>query len=188
MRETAFHPDSWLDRIIANWRGSKVLGWLRKNPGKYQVCDLGCGSGQLLRELIRRGHSAVGVDVQPGPHIVVGNLNLPLPLDDQQFDLVTSLAVLEHLDDPSLNLREAHRILKPGGTLILTTPSPRAKSVLEFLAFRLHIIDPREIADHKQYFSIGQLKQLLSRSGFSLTLIGHFQMGMNTLAVAQKTN
>lgn len=63
------------------------------------------------------------------------------------------LAVIEHLSYPIEMLKEIERVLKPSGILLLTAPSHLAKPVLEFLSYRLHIIDEREIRDHKRYYN-----------------------------------
>lgn len=76
-----------------------------------------------------------------------------IPLPDQSVDCVTMLALLEHLNKPGAVLREVFRILKPGRKVILTTPAPYSKPLLEFLAFRLKLISAEEIMDHKHYFS-----------------------------------
>jgi SAM-dependent methyltransferase len=111
-----------------------------------------------------------------------------LPLKNSSFDAALSLATLEHLDEPDLHLREIHRTLKPNGILILTTPSPRGKPVLEFLAYRLKIIDRQEIEDHRQYFNTIMLETSLERAGFRPASISArtFQLGMNNIVIAYK--
>ena len=53
---------------------------------------------------------------------IVANLNEALPIENQVADSVISLSVMEHLREPQLFLSEAHRILKPGGAIILQVP------------------------------------------------------------------
>jgi SAM-dependent methyltransferase len=150
------------------------------------VYDLGCGSGNLVKQLIGQGYDAYGVDVQSGDRILAANLNKSLPIASNSVDMVTSLANLEHLQEPLLNLKEIYRILRFDGTLILTTPSTAAKPVLELLAFKLKLIDPAEILDHKQYFSKKTLKAYLQAAGFTNFTVKRFQLGMNLHAVAIK--
>lgn len=80
-----------------------------------------------------------------GIEFIESDLSKPLPIGDSSVDAVTSLAVVEHLDDSAVHVSEVYRILRPGGVTILTTPSTRANSVLELLAFRLHVIDAAEV-------------------------------------------
>jgi ubiquinone/menaquinone biosynthesis C-methylase UbiE len=110
----------------------------------------------------------------------------PLPFGGEEFDVVTMTAVLEHLDNPGEVLTECYRVLRPGGRLLLTTPSPLAKPVLEFLAFRLGLISRREITDHKYYFSKRELRQLLGDIGFATPVVRYWQLGFNLFAVAEK--
>lgn len=99
------------------------------------VVDIGCGTGQLVAELSRRGVEAVGVD--SSPHVLetarrraptvafhMGSVTR-IPLPDASCDAATLIEVVEHLDDQTLQeaIREAHRILRPGGTLLITTPN-----------------------------------------------------------------
>ena len=184
------------DKIIWHMRATRI----RKNiPEPIEtVADFGCGySAPLLRVILDRGHAnkAIGVDLEPDFSTATNNLMLfkadlngPLPLDDDSLDLALSLATLEHLDEPDLHLREIHRALKPGGTLLLTTPSPRGKPVLEFLSYRMHIIDRREIEDHRQYFNSILLETALVRAGFVPSAINTstFQLGMNNIVIAKK--
>lgn len=119
---------------------------------------------------------------------IEAHLSERLPIPDSSVDAATSLAVLEHLDRPTLHLSEMHRILRSGGVAIITTPSTRSKGLLELLAFRLHVIDAAEIRDHKHYYTEPQLRTLLVHAGFAENAIAYrsFELGMNQLVVAVK--
>jgi len=98
------------------------------------------------------------------------------------------VAFLEHLDKPQLILGESFRILKKGGKLILTTPTPLAKSILEFLSFKLRLIDENEIRDHKNYFWPKDIQKMLEENGFEGKNIksNYFEFFLNGLVVAKK--
>ena len=196
MRTTSFDSTrgSWLDRLIWRMRVRKVrrqIGW-RVNC----VVDLGCGrTAPLLRELLSAGivQQAIGVDLDPaedvataGLRLVRSDLNDLLPLADGSTDVVMSLAVIEHLVEPLRHLQESFRVLRPGGQLLLTTPSPRGKPVLEFLAYKLGVIDRAEIEDHKNYFNSADLTGMLKLAGFQSSGIraATFQFGMNNVVSA----
>ena len=97
------------------------------------------------------------------------------------------LAVLEHLEKPQEMLTEIGRVLQENGRLVLTVPGKRAKPVLEFLAFKLSIVSRAEIADHKKYYDLLELRQLAAADG-SFAIVKHhsFQLGMNNFCVMQK--
>lgn len=186
MRQDAFSPRSLFDHVLTYCRYRQVYRVLNKKASTKIIYDLGCGSGRLVHSLYQKGHDAYGIDVKPGERVTVADLNQVLPLASDSVDVITSLANLEHLHEPLLNLREIYRVLRQGGMLVLTTPSTAAKPVLEFLAFRLKWIDPREILDHKMYFSKKLLQTYLLEAGFSNIKISRFQLGMNLYAIAIK--
>jgi 2-polyprenyl-3-methyl-5-hydroxy-6-metoxy-1,4-benzoquinol methylase len=114
---------------------TRQLEYLQPAPG-MRVLDLGCGRGEVLLACAARGAKVAGIDYAqaavditldtlsevPGADIVQGDVaNLPWP--DAHFDAILSGDVIEHLvpEDAEGMLREAHRVLKPGGRLILHT-------------------------------------------------------------------
>ncbi|STP07620.1 class I SAM-dependent methyltransferase [uncultured Helicobacter sp.] len=113
----------------------------------------------------------------PPPNSV---LHTYLPFKDESFEIVTMLAVIEHLHYPIDMLREIARVLKPNGILLLTAPSHLAKPVLEFLSYRLHLIDENEILDHKRYYNKRDLAESINQvSNLKILQHRYFQCGMN---------
>jgi 2-polyprenyl-3-methyl-5-hydroxy-6-metoxy-1,4-benzoquinol methylase len=161
-------------------------------PARATLLDVGCGRGKLLFDLAPRLVRGYGVDQRVEARTVQNVTLQPwvfpaaLPFVESSFEVVTMTAVLEHVTDADWLLRECHRVLRPGGTLVVTTPSPRAKPILEFLAFKLHLISAQEIADHKHYFSSQELREALSRAGYSQIAVSPFQWGCNLFSTAQK--
>lgn len=177
------------DRVLESRRFKKVLEHL---PSNCTLADLGCGDGAFLRHinqiiLLGYGIDAIKENAEEGKTIFKqGNLNERIPLADSSVQVVTALAVIEHLTNPQGFVEEAFRILKPSGKFILTTPSPKAKPVLEILAYKLKIISKNDIADHKHYFSKGGLISMLIKAGFRKIVVKPFQLGFNFLVVAHK--
>jgi SAM-dependent methyltransferase len=197
MRETSFGEKNigLVDKLIFLLRKRQFRSAL---SGKIDLAiDLGSGHrARLLRALlasgdIRRGHAvdlsldhAIFTSTLTGEEhdLNTGVVSLP----DESADLVVSLAIIEHLIDPVHHVKEAFRLLCPGKKLILTTPSPYGKPVLEFLAYKLHVIDEGEIRDHKHYFRKCEIDDLLKLVGFQNVTVEHFLFGLNTIAIGEK--
>lgn len=98
------------------------------------VLDIACGTGYGVGLLSSKAKFVTGVDIDPeaakeaisecgqNAAVLLGN-GLGLPFDDASFDVVTSFETLEHLHERSNFLAELHRVLRPTGTLILSTPN-----------------------------------------------------------------
>jgi SAM-dependent methyltransferase len=99
-------------------------------PGK--VLDVGCGRGQFISAAREHDWDAWGLEVTTDaienlpkrirPWVAVGRLESP-PFAEEFFDALTLFDVIEHVRQPVEFLRHCHRLLKPDGTLIITTPN-----------------------------------------------------------------
>lgn len=109
---------AWLSKIIADMRA--------RCPGDDAVfADLGAGSGLLSRMAVEHFPQVLAVDISPAmlariQHPRIKAIAAPceaLPLPDSSVDAAGLFATLHHVFDPLKALREAHRVLKPGGVL-----------------------------------------------------------------------
>lgn len=104
--------DYWLDRFKDQYKG--------------HMYDLGCGEMPYKDWLLNHADQYVGVDWGSTLHNlkadILADLNEALPIESEVADTVISLSVMEHLREPQVFLNEAHRILKPGGAIILQVP------------------------------------------------------------------
>jgi ubiquinone/menaquinone biosynthesis C-methylase UbiE len=165
------------------------------------VLDAGCGYGELLDYLPPFVHTVTLLDRSPerlpmiqmrlasrdiDARFVLGDIGAgELPLLPASFDTVVMAALLEHLKIPSAALREARRLLKPGGNLVLTTPSPLGG---QLHAWGSHLgLTYREAADeHEGFFDYEGLKRLLKEEELIWERYERFLLGMNQLVVARK--
>jgi len=100
------------------------------------VLEVGCGEGRGIDLLSNKAHTFTAVDkIKPvidnlqKKHPAARLLSMNIPpltgLADHAYDLVVSFQVIEHIQDDALFLQEIQRVLKPGGTALLTTPNRR---------------------------------------------------------------
>jgi 2-polyprenyl-3-methyl-5-hydroxy-6-metoxy-1,4-benzoquinol methylase len=192
--QEAVLKEALLEPLLRRMRIGQVLPTLLQHPD-CSLLDIGCGwEARLLKSVepyVKRG---VGVDFK-APSIATSKLTTitatladRLPFSDAEFDVVTLLAVLEHLSHPRAMIEEIGRVLKPRGQVILTVPSLAAKPVLEFLAYRVGIVSETEIRDHKCYYDRKSLEVLFAGSGLTIDRHRYFQLGMNNFLVATRVD
>ena len=161
---------------MARW--DRAISFLPMREGR--VLDLGCAFGFTTLKLARKGYTTVGVD-NSARYIAWAKRRHPkgtylqssaesLPFDDESFDAVLFLDVLEHVVDQKAVIAEIQRVLQPGGTLILSVPHRGLLGWLDSLNVYAmlvrkthHGIFPQEIAQtgiHRHY-SLRGLRELL---------------------------
>ncbi len=127
---------------------SDLLFFLPNNKPK-KIADLGCGTGLLCAEIKKKYPQAriIGVDLAPGmieaarakdcaTELVEADVE-SLPFKDHEFDLLVSSSSFQWMDMDKV-IREARRVLKPGGQLIFSTFGEGTLAELQALGFRIH--------------------------------------------------
>lgn len=147
--------------------------------------DLGCGGGEALDALCGYYARSIGIDFSTtrlerrtaqarGWEFLRGDLNAALPLPSGYATAVLANQVIEHVIDPMHFLTEAHRILRPGGVMVLTTPNARqlrqlVRLVMLGRGLRTGNDDSTDGAwdnGHIHYFTHADVVDLLSACGF----------------------
>jgi 2-polyprenyl-6-hydroxyphenyl methylase / 3-demethylubiquinone-9 3-methyltransferase len=146
-----------------------------------RALDVGCGAGLLCEPLARIGASVTGVDAAPEnieaakAHAALSGLEIDYragELADQdlgQFDIVTSMEVIEHVTDPAVFISELARHLKPDGLLLMSTPNRTTASRLFLVeaAERLGQV-PRGTHDWHRFLTPEELTTLLADAGLAV--------------------
>lgn len=113
----------------------------------------------------------------------------PFPFYDEFCDVVTMLAVIEHISPNNLSkvIAELYRVLKRGGLLIITTPSHWTGFILNGMSL-LRLISRQEVKDHKELYSSDDIVKALQLGGFAPGNMeqGCFEFYMNTWVMAIK--
>ncbi|MCX6612147.1 MAG: class I SAM-dependent methyltransferase [Acidobacteria bacterium] len=159
-------------------------GAIRGAGGEGLVMDVGCGGALLLRMLKERGHKVLGSDFsldaasiawcQNGVPAFCGTLT-QAPLRDESVSVLSMFHVLEHLYKPDEYLAAAHRLLKPGGRLVIQVPNAASWQFLIFGESWNGIDVPR----HLHNFKLNDLNVLLDKCGFEPVRTKHFSLRDN---------
>jgi 2-polyprenyl-6-hydroxyphenyl methylase/3-demethylubiquinone-9 3-methyltransferase len=139
--------------------------------------DVGCGAGLLCEPLARLGAKVTGIDASPEVIAVAKEHAAAMGLDvnyragdvqelEGQFDLVTSLEVIEHVADPGAFLKALARQLAPGGLMILSTPNATGWSKLMMITLGESLGRiPKGTHDFDKFISPDRMKVLLADAG-----------------------
>jgi SAM-dependent methyltransferase len=191
------HSSTLVDKFAAKVRYNKIdsiLDSLDINLINKNICDVGCGYNCNFLMHLKKKYSVenlFGVDININPELKkyvnftktdLENADFDLP--ENSIDIITSLAVIEHLTNPTKYLNEIHRVLINGGYLILTTPTKFSKPFLFFLAYT-GIGTKEEILDHKLYYSKMLLYQNLQEK-FTNIKLKYFSLGINMYVICKK--
>jgi SAM-dependent methyltransferase len=171
------------------WHGDEVPPWhrslgpiveeyLQELPAGSRVLDLGCGNGAVLGSFLDRGWKLVGLDFSksgieharkrwPSVRFEVGDATQDLTFLGE-FDAIYSTEVIEHVVLPRRFVQNCFRLLKPGGTVVLSTPYHgwlRNVHIAITNGADRHY-NPLVDWGHIKFWSVDTLSSLLWESGF----------------------
>lgn len=189
-----------LEGFLARQRIRQARRLIGADRSRGRVLDIGCGSFPLFlvstdfAEKYGLDRLAVGAPDQARAHHLrliqhdVGSRK-PLPFAAEFFDVVTMLAVFEHIELDALGdlLSEVHRVLRPGGIYVMTTPAFWTDGLLKMLA-TIGFVSHQEVDEHKGSYRHSEISSVLTKAGFPRDRIrlGYFEAGMNVWATAAK--
>ncbi len=177
-----------VDYLLQRWRIAQAAPYIRQGA---RVLDIGCADGALFKQLGLRIGQGVGIDpelshvveVSGSRHrLLPGTFPFDLP-PLEPFDAITMLALLEHI--PSEQLAAVRdrcvQLLKPGGVLIVTVPSPLVDHLLHAMKF-FRIVDGMDLDAHTG-FDVATTPLLFSAGGLRVIKAKRFELGLNHLFV-----
>ena len=157
--------DNWWWEVGRRALVASLVNRYGNNGSTESILEIGCGSGATIKELEGRG-LVVGMDISPlalgrcvekGIDTVCAADGALLPYRDEQFDVVISIDVLEHIDDDVSALQEIKRVCKPGGVAIFTVPA------FQFLWSRRD-----DTAHHLRRYTLREVKKKVRQAGFRI--------------------
>jgi len=171
-------------QIIAHGRTHRrVLELFSGMPGRGRLLEVPAGEGALAWQLLKLGFDVTAGDIDPHFFKVDPikclrvDLNARFPIEDAQFDFVSCVEGIEHLQDQFQFVRECHRVLRTGGLLVLSTPNIlNLASRLKYLFSGFFSLVPRPINefsavpvfDHINPLTYYQLRYMLHSQGFEI--------------------
>ena len=188
-----------LEPILADLRAQKANKLIPSSLRSGRILDIGCGTyPYFLAHTSFEEKFAIDqlpLSSQTASELKIESFTLDLeikpqlPFEDNFFESVTLLAVVEHLD-PSLMailFKEVYRVLKPGGKVILTTPAAWSDGLLKFMA-HVNLVSAEEIHEHAYAYTLPLLGWYFGQAGFEMTKVkfGYFEFILNMWATAQK--
>lgn len=168
--EIADDWDKLLSEVLDNFDLPKLV--LDKMTLCDVACDLGCGTGAVLKAMQKKAKTIIGVDGSPrmlelakrrflesdnNISLRIGDLT-HLPLRDGEADFASLIMVLHHLTSPKAVLLDAHRVIKPKGTLVIA----------DFNSHKDESMRTR-FGDHWLGFEKEALTTMINESGFTVS-------------------
>ncbi len=159
-------------------RLGKILLLLEKPAQEISLLDVGCSSGAFLSTAAALGFRAQGVEpaakaaqsaIQTGLRVHIGTLH-EARFPAQHFDAVTLFEVIEHIKDTITLLNECHRIMRPGGVLMIGTGNTDSWTAA-FMKSRWRYFQINHHGGHVSFFNPYSLRLLAARAGFTLEAV-----------------
>jgi len=139
-----------------------------------RILEVGCGYGYFLQAAEEAGYDAYGIDLSPmavewaakrhPDRVFLGLLEEVPEIQGQKYDVIFGSHLIEHLTEPSDFLRQAGKLLRPGGLVVMVTPN--IKSLLSRVSGSRWV--SFKIPEHVSYYDPATITTLLSRTGYTV--------------------
>ncbi len=135
-----------------------------------KTLDAGCGEGVLVEKYAQQGWDIIGVDKNYASQYVKEGSITQLPFENNTFDTVLALDVLEHLayTEQGIALKEIRRVLKPGGTILFSCPNLAHFTSRLKLMFRGRLLRTASVSHHPGDRPIVEYEEMFRRVGFQI--------------------
>jgi ubiquinone/menaquinone biosynthesis C-methylase UbiE len=175
-RQLAAKYDAWFSTphgtYVQSYEHAMIMDLAEVKSG-MKIADIGCGTGIYTRELCAKGALVTGVDISPEMLAIAAEKTgeysaqvnfvegdaASLPFDDNSFDMVFSITAMEFFEQPRICLHEMHRILRPGGHMVVATLNSVS---LWAVQRRLKSWFEQTIFSHAQFHSIADMRRYLN--------------------------
>jgi SAM-dependent methyltransferase len=188
-----------IEPYLAFLRARKANSLISAGLRSGNILDIGCGTYPyfLAHTSFERKFAIdqIAIPRQTSESLKIESFTLDLdtepklPFANGFFSVVSLLAVVEHLDPENMALlfKEVHRVLKPGGQIILTTPAAWSDGILRFMS-RINLVSKEEIDEHTYAYTLPIIGWYFGQAGFEMTKIhfGYFESILNMWAYAEK--
>lgn len=164
----------------------RFLPFFKENTGNnhVKVLDVGAGHGAFSKKLYELGYDVAACDMSPEIFYFdkiecrKSDLTKSLPYEDNTFDAIVALEVMEHILDHEVFFRESQRVLKPGGQLFISTPNILSlKSRVRFLfsgffySFKPLDLQNNDGLQHVASLTLDQYNYIGIRNGFETAVM-----------------
>lgn len=155
------------------------------------LLDVGCGHNRLVRQLYKESRNrGIGVDVYPWEEVdTLVERSDQLPFEDNTFDSVTLVGVINHIPYRADTLKEINRVIKPNGILLVTIPTPVVSAIWHKWAWWDFDQNERGMGEGEVWgFTKQEMAELFSNAGFTLVKLEKFMWRMNRLYIGSPNN
>lgn len=192
----------FLENFLAKKRSDMANRLIPKAYRNGRILDIGCGNYPYFLDntifaekfgVDQILHDKTAVDWLAAKKINFQKFDIEsdnlIPFANEHFDVVTMLAVIEHIRPQTLPrlIGEIRRVLKPGGFFIMTTPAPWSDILLKIID-KMRLISRIDFKEHKKAYSTKEILSILYKGGFQeeKVKIGYFEIFVNIWTKAER--